>query len=195
MSDVPRPAGGGIAQSGVEPPFPELPGRCVTVLAELHQGQGQAPDPTCRVVAGDRPLALLGDAGTVAVPQLGGQAVHLGEGEWRQLAANLQDLRPALPGHPELAEPAEGPQERRVATAVQPEADGGSGIREVHVEAVGVRVEAVGYEGNERIESQEKDITIRVEAQADIIRNALIIGGVIALVIGVAVVSIRVSRR
>ena len=58
-----------------------------------------------------------------------------------------------------------------------------------------VRVEAVGYEGNERIESQEKDITIRVEAQADIIRNALIIGGVIALVIGVAVVSIRVSRR
>ena len=58
-----------------------------------------------------------------------------------------------------------------------------------------VRVEAVGYEGNERIESQEKDITIRVKAQADIIRNALIIGGVIALVIGVAVVSIRVSRR
>jgi hypothetical protein len=58
-----------------------------------------------------------------------------------------------------------------------------------------IRVEAIGYEGNERIESQEKDITIRVEAQADIVRNALIIGGVIALVIGVAVVSIRVSRR
>ena len=58
-----------------------------------------------------------------------------------------------------------------------------------------VRVEAAGYEGLERIEAQEKDITIRVEEQADVIRNALIIGAVIALVIGVAVGSIKVSRR
>ncbi|MFH1567176.1 MAG: NEW3 domain-containing protein [Gemmatimonadota bacterium] len=58
-----------------------------------------------------------------------------------------------------------------------------------------VRVEAVGYEGNERVEAQEKDFTIRVEARADVIRNALIIGAVIALVVGVAVGSIRVSRR
>ena len=58
-----------------------------------------------------------------------------------------------------------------------------------------VRVEAAGYEGNERIEAQEKDITIRVEERADVVRNALIIGAVIALVVGVAVGSIRVSRR
>ncbi len=58
-----------------------------------------------------------------------------------------------------------------------------------------VRIEAVGYEGEERIEAQEKDITIRVEERADVIRNALIIGAVIALVIGVAVASIKVSRR
>jgi hypothetical protein len=58
-----------------------------------------------------------------------------------------------------------------------------------------VRIEAVGYEGNEKIEAQEKDITIRVEARAHIARNALIIGGVIALVVGVAVFSIKVSRR
>ncbi len=58
-----------------------------------------------------------------------------------------------------------------------------------------VRIEAVGYEGPERIEAQEKDITIRVEERADVIRNALIIGAVIALVIGVAVGSIKVSRR
>ena len=58
-----------------------------------------------------------------------------------------------------------------------------------------VRIEAAGFVGNEKVEAQEKDITIRVEARANIIRNALIIGGVIALVVGVAITSIRVSRR
>jgi hypothetical protein len=58
-----------------------------------------------------------------------------------------------------------------------------------------VRIEAAGYEGPERIEAKEKDITIRVEERADVIRNALIIGAVIALIIGVAVGSIKVSRR
>jgi len=58
-----------------------------------------------------------------------------------------------------------------------------------------VRIEAFGYEGNERIEAQEKDITIRVEERARVVRNALVIGAVIALVIGVAVGSIKVSRR
>lgn len=58
-----------------------------------------------------------------------------------------------------------------------------------------VRIEAFGYEGNERIEAQEKDITIRVEERAQVVRNALVIGAVIALVIGVAVGSIKVSRR
>ena len=58
-----------------------------------------------------------------------------------------------------------------------------------------VRVEAAGFVGNEKVEAQEKDITIRVEARANILRNALIIGGVIALVVGVAIASIRVSRR
>ena len=58
-----------------------------------------------------------------------------------------------------------------------------------------VRVEAAGFVGNEKVEAQEKDITIRVEARANIVRNALIIGGVIALVVGVAIASIRVSRR
>ena len=58
-----------------------------------------------------------------------------------------------------------------------------------------VRVEAAGFVGNEKVEAQEKDITIRVEARANILRNALIIGCVIALVVGVAITSIRVSRR
>ena len=47
----------------------------------------------------------------------------------------------------------------------------------------------------EEFEAQEKDITVRVEARADIVTNALIIGFVIALVIGVAYGSIKVSRR
>ena len=58
-----------------------------------------------------------------------------------------------------------------------------------------VRIEAAGFVGNEKVEAQERDVTIRVEARANIVRNALIIGGVIALVVGVAVASIRVSRR
>ena len=58
-----------------------------------------------------------------------------------------------------------------------------------------IRIEAVGFVANEKVEAQEKDITIRVEARARIVRNALIIGGVIALVVGVAIVSIRASRR
>lgn len=58
-----------------------------------------------------------------------------------------------------------------------------------------VRVEATGFVGNEKVEAQEKDLTIRVEARANIVRNALIIGGVITLVVGVAVASIRISRR
>ena len=58
-----------------------------------------------------------------------------------------------------------------------------------------VRVEAAGFVGNEKVEAQEKDITIRVEARANILRNVLIIGGVIALVVGVAITSIRASRR
>jgi hypothetical protein len=58
-----------------------------------------------------------------------------------------------------------------------------------------VRVEAAGYVGNDRIEAQEKDLTIRVEAGAHLVRNALVIGGVIALVVGVAIASIKISRR
>ena len=72
-------------------------------------------------------------------------------------------------------------------TLVQP---AGLGVSEYDV-----RVEAAGYEGPERIEAQEKDITIRVEKRARVVRNALIIAAVIALVVGVAVGSIKVSRR
>ena len=66
---------------------------------------------------------------------------------------------------------------------------------EIDVGEYGVRVEAAGYVGSEKVEAEEKDITIRVEARARIVRNALIVVAVIALVVGVAVWSIKVSRR
>ena len=66
---------------------------------------------------------------------------------------------------------------------------------EMGVGEYGIRVEAAGYVGVEKVEAPEKDLTIRVEARASVIRNALIIGAVITLVVGVAVASIKVSRR
>ena len=62
-------------------------------------------------------------------------------------------------------------------------------------DVIGQVVREIKVVGNEKVEAQERDVTIRVEARANIVRNALIIGGVIALVVGVAVASIRVSRR
>lgn len=67
---------------------------------------------------------------------------------------------------------------------------GGLGVSEYDV-----RLEALGHVGEERIEAQEKDLTIRVKASANLLRNALIIGTVVALVVGVAVASIKISRR
>jgi hypothetical protein len=58
-----------------------------------------------------------------------------------------------------------------------------------------VYVEAEGQVENEKIESSEKNITIRVGAKAKILRNAALISGVILFVVGVAVFSIKISRR
>ncbi|NKB67319.1 MAG: hypothetical protein GKR89_09690 [Candidatus Latescibacteria bacterium] len=58
-----------------------------------------------------------------------------------------------------------------------------------------VRVEAIGYVGNELIEAQEKDITVRVDAPANSLRNVLVIGFILVLVVGVAIASVKFSRR
>ncbi len=58
-----------------------------------------------------------------------------------------------------------------------------------------VRIEAKGHVDGERVEASEKDITVRIMAQADLGQSALILIGVLALVIGAAVVSIKASRR
>lgn len=56
-------------------------------------------------------------------------------------------------------------------------------------------VEAWGMVASEKVEAQQKNITIRVTARANILGNALLIGGLMVLVVGIAVVSIKVSRR
>ncbi len=58
-----------------------------------------------------------------------------------------------------------------------------------------VRLEAYGRVGAERVEAQERDLTLRLAARANLWRNSLLVAALVALVVGVAVVSIRVSRR
>ncbi|MFT5087378.1 MAG: hypothetical protein ACI906_000159 [Candidatus Latescibacterota bacterium] len=58
-----------------------------------------------------------------------------------------------------------------------------------------VRVEAIGFCDGEKVEASEKELTIRVTASAHLGQNILILVGVFALIIGVAIVSIKASRR
>lgn len=58
-----------------------------------------------------------------------------------------------------------------------------------------VRVEASGSSDGEKVEASEKDLTIRVTPSARLGQNILILVGVFALIIGVAIVSIKASRR
>lgn len=57
------------------------------------------------------------------------------------------------------------------------------------------RLEAAGYAGQSRVEAQEKEISVRVEPPIDRWRTGLIIGGIIALIAGVTIASVRLSRR
>ena len=67
--------------------------------------------------------------------------------------------------------------------------------KELGVGEYDLYVEASGMVGSDKVEAEEKNITIRVTARANIFGNALLIGGVMLLVVGIAVVSIKVSRR
>ena len=67
--------------------------------------------------------------------------------------------------------------------------------RELGVGEYDLYVEAFGMVGSDKVEAERKNITIRVAARANILGNALLIGGLMLLVVGIAVVSIKVSRR
>ena len=89
---------------------------------------------------------------------------------------------------PPLIQEIEAGEKEPVHIRIMPPKDLGVGEYDVYVEAEG-QVE------NEKIESPEKNITIRVGAKAKILRNAALISGVILFVVGVAVFSIKISRR
>jgi len=79
----------------------------------------------------------------VPVVQRCGQAVGLDEDQGWQVAADLEGGGSAEAGHPELADPSQGAQERCVASAVQAEADGGGRVGQVQVEPVWAGVHSV----------------------------------------------------
>ena len=58
-----------------------------------------------------------------------------------------------------------------------------------------VGIEAQGQVGNINIESLEKNITVRVGARSNMTGNAILIGILVLLVVGIGLASIRISRR
>ncbi|MEE2659783.1 MAG: NEW3 domain-containing protein [Candidatus Latescibacterota bacterium] len=56
-------------------------------------------------------------------------------------------------------------------------------------------IEAQGQVGNENVESLEKNLTIHVGARANITGNAILIGILVFLVVGIGVASMKISRR
>ncbi|MDD5706364.1 MAG: NEW3 domain-containing protein [Kiritimatiellae bacterium] len=58
-----------------------------------------------------------------------------------------------------------------------------------------VKVEAEGYCGMEVIEPGEKDFTVRVAAAGNLTGSVLLVGILVVLVLGIAVASVKISRR
>jgi hypothetical protein len=58
-----------------------------------------------------------------------------------------------------------------------------------------LRVGAEAENGTEKIKAIEKSVSIRVGTKTNAMGNAILIGGLILLVVGIAVASIRISRR
>ncbi len=56
-------------------------------------------------------------------------------------------------------------------------------------------IEAQGQVGTENIESLEKNITIHIGARSNLAGNAILIGVLVLLVLGIGVASVRISRR
>ena len=57
------------------------------------------------------------------------------------------------------------------------------------------KIEAEGSSGVETIEAVEKTLTIRVAAESSVTGTVVLVGILIVLVIGIAIASIKISRR
>lgn len=58
-----------------------------------------------------------------------------------------------------------------------------------------IGIEAQGQVGTEDVESLEKNITVRLGARSNLAGNAVLVGVLVLLVLGIGVVSVRISRR
>ncbi|MEW6752351.1 MAG: NEW3 domain-containing protein [Candidatus Latescibacterota bacterium] len=58
-----------------------------------------------------------------------------------------------------------------------------------------VGIEARGQVGTEDVESLEKNITVRIGARSNLAGNAVLIGVLVLLVLGIGIASVRISRR
>ncbi len=67
--------------------------------------------------------------------------------------------------------------------------------RDVGVGDYDVRLAAEGEVGNEPVESIEKNVTVRVEARTHLLLNMIVVVIVMALILGIAVTSVRMTRR
>lgn len=67
--------------------------------------------------------------------------------------------------------------------------------RDVSVGEYNVDVEAQGEVGNEKVESVQKSITVRVTARTNLVGNVALIGGLVVVVLGIALVTVKISRR
>ncbi len=58
-----------------------------------------------------------------------------------------------------------------------------------------VRVEAEGHSGMEVVDAPQKDFTIRIASKGNLTGTAVLVGVLVLLVVGIAVASVKISRR
>ena len=66
---------------------------------------------------------------------------------------------------------------------------------DVAVGTFGVRLKAEGHSGVETVEAEDKDFTVHIAAQSNVTGTVVLVSVLVVLVIGIAVTSIKISRR
>ena len=79
-------------------------------------------------------------------------------------------------------------QKERIALAINPGED-------VVVGEYDVRILARGEVGSTETESDEKTLSIRIEPRAKLLAAALLVGLILVLMVAIAVITMKVSRR
>ena len=137
-----------MGEGGVELPPVELSFHLFVGLADLEQAEGEASGPAVELLDVGPALGL-GLPGLVLVPDVVGEPFELHPGERWDAGVHGEGVVAHVAGQLELGGPGDGSQERGVAAAGQPEAEGAGGVHQRQVEAVGRLVEAVGHVAQE----------------------------------------------